>query len=433
MKDEKPYTPQVNDSDNVRNAVKRFVKVFNDFLDFYHRVPSPVIKKEAKLYREWKRFTSFEGLNAEEIEYIKNNLRTIEQAYLEKEVDEEDIKNNIRLVVKKVVQEFNDFVEEHKRAPSYKNEDERSLYNSIIRYSKPNNITSAEKDYIDKYLNKKYLVRTALIKYVKDFNEYFVEHLSLPPANSNLYQRGRDYKPENLNPAELQYYINNIAFLPTISTDGVKPAVKLFVADYNNFVKDYKRAPNSAYANKSERKLYAKKLYYENPDNCSKKDWEYVNKNLLDAPVIRYYVIQFVEEYNLFVKTYNRHPYQFGGGHNEDSLYQRWVRYYLNHKNITVDEIAYIDNNIVKKSRIRTLVVEFVNDYLAFKNEHGREPSSSLKVPTPERNLAIRIHNYKYKLKLSEDEMEYLKEIGIDVRACRQSLKNKENKEITTV
>ena len=434
MQEKKQYLPHVYDEDNVSYAVKRFVLAFNNFVEFYQRVPSKEIIKEKKLYNAWKKYSKLEKLSELDREYLQNHLIKIEEIYLQKQVGEEDLKYNIRQVVIEFVEEFNNFVEKYKRAPSYKKMEEKSLYHKMLKYTSIKYLNPIEKAYVEDNLNTSYLVRVALINFVKEFNDYFVEHKTVPPATTNLYQKWRFFRnPQNLNEAEMQYYVNNMAILPSISKDGVKSEIKEFVAKYNQFVELNKRAPTSSYANNDERKLYASKLYYVDDNNCSSKDAEYIKKNLQYAPLIKYYLVQFVEEYNEFVKTHNRCPSQFGSEKNDATLYQRWIHYCKHRTNLTDEEIVYLENNLIQIRKLRQYVVEFVNQYLAFKKEKGREPSSSLKVPTPERNLAISVHRYKYKLKLTEDEIEYLKEIGIDVRACRQTLQDKENKEIATV
>ena len=443
METKEKRTYNFYDSDGVNRRLKAFVVVFNDFVNHYNRVPSPAIENEKKLYKKWKYYTDFNNLNEAEIEYINKNLIKVDERLIEREIEDYTKQNNVREVVKKLVEELNDFVEENKRLPSYKIESENPLYTKFKKYTNPVNANSAEINYIEKYLNKKYMIRKAIIELVQDFNRYFVENKRIPGANSALYQRWNSYRTlEGLTEAEINYYINNIAFLGVDHKDGVSENVKIYVGEYNLFVKTHKRVPTSTPKRKEERILYRKHLYYSKPENCSENDRKYIDmflvKKLVDdnfndskIPFIRPLTIMFVEEYNDYVIKYGKHPTQYDNIDCAASLYQRWIKYFKNKENVTDDEIVYMEENLLRRPNVRKTVYEFVEAYLAFVKQYGRTPSNYVKRSHEEKTLATRAYNYKYNYVLTKDEIELLLQVGIDVEACRRRARERKEKSAT--
>lgn len=428
----------IYNENNVGIKVKQFVEIFNKFLINYERFPNPKLYSEKRLYLKWQRFSNPDNLNQDEKIYIDKKLINVENSYIGKMITgvDENIKiekgENVRTVVKKFVEEYNKFLLIHNRKPNSNNPEEASLYLKHRNYCSDKFSSEQEIEYINNNLLK-FNVRTAIVNFVNDFNKFVIENKRVPSSASvgeecNLYTKWKFYlRLESLNEDEIKYIENNLVvhyIMPKkTKRDNVRLTLKNFVQDFNAFINKNGRLPKSTVKNKEERLIYSQWLYFSNPKNVNQEELEYIDKLLVKRDNVSIYVKRFVDDYNNFVKKYNRHPQQKRSSE-ESLIYRRWLLY-TKTKTLNDEEVEYIKKNLNDMSNVRSFIVNFVEKYNAFIEEHHRKPSYYVKRDSEERNLSKKLYDITHLRMLTESEIEYLNLFNIEVQGDKRIIENK--------
>lgn len=152
-------------TDNIRPAVKKFVKDYNAFVEINHRDPTFSRDEDEKhLYLKWQRYTGVNkslDLNDDEREYIAKNLSKV----------------NIRRVIKLFADDLSAFIKVNGRLPKDKFRDEKNLFNKWKKYTNPDNINEYESKYltdagIDIKTSSNENIRLDLKFFVRQYKEF---------------------------------------------------------------------------------------------------------------------------------------------------------------------------------------------------------------------------------------------------------------------
>lgn len=121
-------------ADNVRDAIKKFVTEFNDFVETHRRYP--IQGKDKALCAKWRVYTDPKNLNKEELEYVQTRLAK---------------SDNIRQKVKEFVEKYNRFISTYNKKPKYSSEDkeERYLCELYYRYTNAKYLRDEEIEFIE--------------------------------------------------------------------------------------------------------------------------------------------------------------------------------------------------------------------------------------------------------------------------------------------
>ena len=182
---------------------------------------------ERSLHNRSRMYTDPRNLEREEQQYVLDNGIELREVV--------EVTDDIRLVIKQFVVEFNDFISKNKRLPKYSAtiEGEFAIY-------------------------KKWIIYT---------------------------------NPQNLNPNEEQYIIANGIELREIIkvTDNIRPAIKNFVEEYDKFLNQHGRPPRQKGPEKGENALSARHFKYTQAKNL----------NADEIPFMKEKGFQIKEEYTL--------------------------------------------------------------------------------------------------------------------------------------
>ena len=186
---------------------------------------------------------------------------------------------------------------------------ERSLHNRLRMYTDPKNLEIQEQQYvIDNGIELKEVVeetddiRLAIKQFVIECNDFVSKNKRLPKYSATIEGEFAIYKkwiiytnPQNLNPNEQQYVIDNGIEMREIVevTDNIRPAIKNFVEDYNKFLNQYCRPPRQKGPEKGENALSARHFKYTQAKNL----------NAEEIPFMKEKGFQIKEEYTDAVST----------------------------------------------------------------------------------------------------------------------------------
>ena len=406
------------DQDNIRFSVKKFVQEFLAFKEKSNRYPrKSADKDENSLYTRWSIYTNPHNLNEDEKKFINaNNIKS----------PKEDVIHNYII---DFVNDYLEFIQKYHRKPRHRGSEpgETNLYQKLLKYTNPANINEEERQFIESHsieIREKQTIeniRQSIIIFVDDFIKFKEVYKRNPRSTteSALYQRWFKYTNlPDLTNEEIKYLQDNdIEFL---KKDIVRKSVKCFVAEYLNFVEKFHRTPNKSGTESGEGLLYNKTLTYLNPDNLSIEEQKYIQENgikLRCEEKIRPAIIKFVNEYLEFIQKFKRKPRKRGPEDRELSLYQRH-KMYTDPKNVNEEEQLYLkQHNIINSSEetVRPHISQFACDYLQFIETFGRKPKKT-GFEKGEDSLYKKWVKYTNAKNLSEEEVEFLQEISIEVR-----------------
>jgi len=405
------YNPY--DNNNVRRELKRTILLLNGFIEEHKRMPEASGDSyENDLNRRWNKFCDVETLTEEEKVYIQNNLATPDGLYITQLAKD----NYIRASVRKFVKEIKEFRKLNRRMPSTRYEKERHFFDTWIEFNKPNGLNDNEKRYIESNVKVNLKIRKFIQDFVRDFNNFVLTNKRMPEnisGEATLYGNWLRVKnKEDISSIEYEYILKNLVFFKIRSRDkseneDVRFVIKQYVSEYNDFVEKHKREPSASFENKEERSLYAKHLRYFKRGEASKSEKEYINKNLKTID-IRQFIIDAVEKYNNFIKTYGRKPERDANDKQEKKIFND-IRIILEHTYLSEKESEYIKYELNRLYYVRQYVIRFVSDYKKFVKENGRKPSKSPRLDNKERSLAITEYVYRSgRRKINKHEKDYL-------------------------
>lgn len=253
--------------------------------------------------------------------------------------------DNVRFSIKYFVEDFNAFFKEFNRPPLDHKKEEHALYLRWHKYRNYDNLNAEEIEYFEKYIVKMSNVSWLLQKFVNEFNAFYERCNRFPTQYADteeersIYSRYRYYTNRYLcNKYELQLLKDN----NIIPNDNVRRVVKKFVQEYNTFVIDYGRKPNTK--SKVEKALCGKYARYTNPDNLNDDEIRYVDKNLLKPSKVRESVKKFVKECLELkanhIKLSSKKVVECFG---KKFYHKYW--FYTNALNLNNDEIRYLQDN----------------------------------------------------------------------------------------
>ncbi|MFQ6724082.1 MAG: hypothetical protein ACLRFE_01935 [Clostridia bacterium] len=399
---------QAIQKNKVRKVVINYVERYNEFVRIHNRNPRGHIPGEQSLYMSFKKYSSLQGLTEDEIKYLQDNLVKIQ---------------DVRLSLINFVEDYNNFVTKYGRPPQ--RQSDTSLYLRMIKYINPNNLSEIEVKYLEKNgINVELLYNSNLAgkgvkRFVEDYLKFIDKNGREPSIQheKELYKRMIHYtNPNNLSEDDVIYLERNgIKVRPNDKSKVVGRGVKGFVEEYKEFVEKYHRKPDCV----TEKTLYGKMIRYTNANNLSEVEIEYLEDNdieiryLDDTNLVRKVVKKFVAEYKEFVEENGREPKK----QNETNFYYKKI-YYTNSKNLTEAEIRYLEENGIsvrtfdRSDPIGKGVKNFVQEYKDLIEKNGRKPRYET-----ERGLYDKMIRYTNPKNLSDDDIKYLKENGIEIRS----------------
>ena len=432
------------------DSLKSNIFAFNrkndfEFEDFYNRlltykneygdclVPNAYICKDG--YPLGQKVSSIRSDNVFISNIDKQRLIDIGFIWIAKGFDSD----NIRVDLKRFVEEFNQFITTNKRMPKRCDEPktdeekyEKSLYQKWLVYHKFENLKNNEEiNYIQDNLIQleKDTIRESVKKFVKDFVDFVIKNKREPRQTGDteerkLYDKWTTYrKIENLkNEDEIEYLQTNGITLIEENIDGVRNVIKKFVREFNTFVLRNKKTP-SKNGEIDERSLYAKWIKYRKVKNLNQNEINYLRDNGIELveeynDSVRKIIKQFVEDFNTFVTENKRTPKCYSKPRNNEEiyelkLYRNWYAY-RQPENLNSDEMIYIQNNLksLEKDNIREAVKQFVEEFNAFVTENKRTPNQK---DLCEKRLYNKWFKYRQSKNLNEDEIRYMQEHGIKV------------------
>lgn len=450
------------------NTLKQNIFDFNhrndyDFNDFYQR-----LLNYQKSYGDClvpERFNCTDGYPlGQRVQSIRKGTITLnddEKEELDKlgfvyainGVDED----NIRLALKRFIDEYNDFVATHNRAPSRSPKGktpselsyEKKLKGKKERWINDKTLTGLERDYLLTHLLTP-TIRPVIQKLIEDYNEFIGIHHRIPvskPKNdseeenrneTNLWQRKRKW----INDASLNANERNILITNGLmrENENIREAVENFVLEYFAFVEENNREPSenkplgkTEIEKKAEISLATRKSIYTRIKNLNVDEIPFMKEKGFElkeeyTDTVSLAVKKYVEDYNKFISTYQRAPRSHPTDRseeenkNEQSIYSRHL-IYSKTENLNADEQKYISENLLKLAiaSIRPKIKNFIARYLEFKNKYNREPERSPKHSDPdeikkEYNLYKGKQNLEKAQDLNTDEIRFLTEHGLNLQ-----------------
>ena len=189
----------------IRWTLQKFVDDYKVFYSKYKRLPLPnaETEEERSVYSRYRYYTNKYNCNKEEFELLQSvGLVSAD---------------NVRKVVKKFVEKYNNFVKTHNRKPKKGiSKEEDSLYGQYLRYTNPKYLNEEEIKYVKINLKKVEFVRESLIIFVRDYLKYVEKYNCNPKSNSTddegkmLYSRFAYYTyAPNIKNIEIQYLLDN--------------------------------------------------------------------------------------------------------------------------------------------------------------------------------------------------------------------------------
>lgn len=360
------------DENDVRTCIKEFAEKYILFVSTYHKQPQAggEFASEDALYQLWKKYTDDENLkNDNERQYLINKGINIRKKI--------KINDNVRRCVKDFTERYLEFLCTYHRAPRFKGkvEGESSLYSLLQKYTNRKNLQGAEEEYL---------------------------------------------KSNGLEMREIEEVVDN-----------VRHCVKKFVKDFLTFVEKHHKLPQPTGAEDDEFEIYSAWIKYINLDNLKgEEEKQYIISNMEfhEFDHVRLDIKRFVYRYLKFVNTYGRKPQSGGNLDKEKSLYALWAKY-TNSKNLESEEEKYLiskgfeiraskKREFVEEGEIRSIVKEFIKDYLEFIDTYNKHPQQRGILPN-ENGLYLRWLKYTDPSNINEKEKEYLISNGINIREIK--------------
>lgn len=363
--------------------------------------------------------------------------------------------DNIRVELKKFVQQYLEFKKTHGRAPS-KNGNisgEFALHDRFLQWTKSNRrkLTKEEKEYLMQNgikVREEDLVGEHLKLFVQDYLEFYRIHKRNPKTTEDLYSRWFKWtNSKNLNEEQKNYLVEHGIEFRITSQDNINVALLKFVSEYLEFCEKYGRKPhNNEKSTKGyidgEDSLYQRwRGWTDSEKKLTKEEKEYLEahgiKIRVKVPVrvdgIRSSCVEFVKRWEDFIKKYNRTPTETRSLKNakdavegESALYNtylEWTDPTGRRKSPTPEEIEYLKTHNIeirkakkKVGNVRQELIDIVEKYFEFVKKYGRPPNYK-KIDgyiEGEIQLYNNLNDWKNPTRknLNEDEIRYLEERG---------------------